>query len=272
MKASLRWIQEFVDLPTTDPQVIATALDNLGLEVEGTETVAAAFTGVIVARVTGIRSHPSADRVRLVTIDDGAGGLEVVCGAWNFDVGATVAYATVGSRLAGGLEVGERDIRGVRSPGMIASERETGIGDEGGGILLLEDEPAPWNRLLPSRCSARCRIRCLGDAQPAGCHVDPGSGPRAWGPLRRAGASDRHVGSLGGGDHRRPGSDRGWARVPALYRPRDRRGDDRSLTAVDAHALTCRRGASHQQRRRRHQLRDARDRATVARVRSRPNS
>ena len=143
MKASLHWIREFVDLPTTDADVIATAFDGLGLEVEGVTPVLSDFSGVIVARVTGIRPHPSADRVRLVTIEDGDGGREVVCGAWNFDVGATVAYATVGSRLAGGLEVGERAIRGVRSPGMICSERELGIGDEGGGILLLDDGLAP---------------------------------------------------------------------------------------------------------------------------------
>ena len=143
MIASLRWLEEFVDLPTRDPAVIAAAFDGLGFEVEAVATVEAQFRGVIVARVTAIRPHPAADRVRLVTIDIGGANLEVVCGAWNFEVGATVAYATVGSRLAGGLEVGERDIRGVPSPGMICSERELGIGDEGGGILVLEDGLAP---------------------------------------------------------------------------------------------------------------------------------
>lgn len=143
MKASLRWLQEFVDLPTSDPVVIGEAFDSLGLEVEAMQAINADFRGVVVTRVTAIRPHPAADRIRLITIDDGAGGREVVCGAWNFDVGATVAYATVGSRLAGGLEVGEREIRGVLSPGMICSERELGIGDEGGGILLLDGSLAP---------------------------------------------------------------------------------------------------------------------------------
>ena len=143
MIASLRWLEEFVDLPTRDAAVIAAAFDGLGFEVEAVATVEAQFRGVIVARVTAIHPHPAADRVRLVTIDIGGANLEVVCGAWNFEVGATVAYATVGSRLAGGLEVGERDIRGVPSPGMICSERELGIGDEGGGILVLEDGLAP---------------------------------------------------------------------------------------------------------------------------------
>jgi phenylalanyl-tRNA synthetase beta chain len=143
MIASLRWLEEFVDLPTREGGVIAAAFNSLGFEVEGVSTVEAQFGGVIVAQVTAIRPHPAADRVRLVTIDLGSSSLEVVCGAWNFGVGATVAYATVGSRLAGGIEVGERDIRGVLSPGMICSERELGIGDEAGGILVLEDGLAP---------------------------------------------------------------------------------------------------------------------------------
>ena len=138
MKVSLRWLREFVDLPTEDPRRLTEVLDGLGIEVEGADELAVPFSGVVVAKVEAIRPHPSADRIRLVTIDDGSGGKEVVCGAWNFEEGATVAYATVGSVLAGGLAVGERKIRGILSPGMIASEVELGIGDESGGILLLD--------------------------------------------------------------------------------------------------------------------------------------
>lgn len=141
MKASLRWIQEFVDLPTVDPDEVARAMTVLGIEVETIERLDAPFSGVVVARVESIRPHPDADRLRVVTLDAGAGTLEVVCGAWNFDSGAIVAYAQVGSVLAGGLEVGEREIRGVMSPGMIASERELGIGEDGDGILVLDGDP-----------------------------------------------------------------------------------------------------------------------------------
>jgi len=140
MKASLRWISEFVDLPTTDPAEVAGALTVLGLEVEGIETVTAPFRGVVIADVLEVEPHPDADKIRVVTIDPGnRTTLRVVCGAWNFDAGATVTYATVGSVLAGGLEVGEKEIRGVMSPGMIASEAELGIGDDAAGILVLRD-------------------------------------------------------------------------------------------------------------------------------------
>jgi phenylalanyl-tRNA synthetase beta chain len=152
MKATLSWIQEFVDLPTDDPDEIARAMTGLGIEVETIERLEAPFSGVVVARVDDIRQHPDADRLRVVTLDVGGGHLDVVCGAWNFEVGATVAYARVGSVLAEGIEVGEKEIRGVASPGMIASEVELGIGDDADGILVLDypfEPGADFAAMLP---------------------------------------------------------------------------------------------------------------------------
>lgn len=139
MRASLRWIQEFVDLPTDDAEKIAAVLSNLGVEVEGIERREVEFSGVVVARVLALRPHPDADKVRIATLDDGRDPIDVVCGAWNFDEGATVAYARVGATLPGGITIGEKPVRGVTSPGMICSEVELGLGDEKGGILILPD-------------------------------------------------------------------------------------------------------------------------------------
>lgn len=143
MKVSLRWIQEYIDLPTDDPDELESVLSNLGIEVERVERIEAGFSGVVVARVLEVGPHPDADKVRIATLDAGGPPTEVVCGAWNFEAGATVAYATVGARLPGGMEVGEKEIRGVMSPGMICSEVELGLGDEAGGILVLDDAHAP---------------------------------------------------------------------------------------------------------------------------------
>jgi len=143
MSVSLRWIEEFVDLPTDDPDEIAAALVGLGIEVESVEHVDVDFSGVIVAEVLEVMPHPDADTLRVVRLDTGSGEHTVVCGAWNFEAGAVVPLAVVGAVLAGGLEVGEREIRGVTSPGMICSEAELGLGDDASGILVLGDGYAP---------------------------------------------------------------------------------------------------------------------------------
>ncbi|MCU0281362.1 MAG: phenylalanine--tRNA ligase subunit beta [Acidimicrobiia bacterium] len=133
---SLRWLQEFADLPD-DGEEVAQALSGLGHEVEGMRRLEAPFSGVVVARVLEVRPHPRADKLRLARLDTGSGEQEVVCGAWNFDAGAVVPLSTVGAVLAGGLQVGEREIRGVLSRGMICSEAELGLAEESAGILVL---------------------------------------------------------------------------------------------------------------------------------------
>jgi phenylalanyl-tRNA synthetase beta chain len=133
-------LREFVDIPTDDPDEIGDLLAGLGHEVESIERLDVPFTGVEIARVESIRPHPDADKIRLVTVDRGGTSQEVVCGAWNFDVGDVVALATVGAVLPGGFEIGSREIRGVVSQGMICSERELGFGDEHDGILVLEGD------------------------------------------------------------------------------------------------------------------------------------
>jgi len=76
----LSWIRDFtpVDAPVPD---LVSALNQLGLEVEGVEQPGADITGVRVARVLGVEKHPDADKLQLVDIDTGSGETRVVCGA-----------------------------------------------------------------------------------------------------------------------------------------------------------------------------------------------
>src|SRR5436305_4436114 len=94
-----------------------------------------------VGAVASVEPHPNADRLRLATVDVGAGERHtVVCGAPNIEAGQKVAYATVGARLRdaeSGKEVVLKRamIRGVESAGMVLSERELGMSEEHQGIL-----------------------------------------------------------------------------------------------------------------------------------------
>ena len=140
MKISLDWLLEFVDLPTKDPQELSAALWALGHEVDGVVELRADWTGVRIARVVTAQAHPNADKVRLCAVSTGGEPIQVVCGAWNFDAGAVVAFAEPGAVLAGGFEIGSREIRGVTSHGMICSENELGLGEDHAGILVLEPD------------------------------------------------------------------------------------------------------------------------------------
>ncbi|HUG32316.1 MAG TPA: phenylalanine--tRNA ligase subunit beta [Acidimicrobiia bacterium] len=140
MKVSLAWLQEFIDLPTTDVNELSYAFDMLGHKVEGVDELGADWTDVYVGEVLDVAPHPDADKVRVCQVDSGTGPTQIICGAWNFEAGATVAVARPGAVLPGDFEIGQRTIRGVESNGMICSERELGIGDDHAGILVLDGE------------------------------------------------------------------------------------------------------------------------------------
>lgn len=143
MKVPIGWLADFIDLPTRDPHELERILVSLGHEVEGIEEFGPSFEGVVVGRVEEVRPHPDADRIRFCRVDDGTVTRDVVCGAWNFEAGAVIAYARAGSRLGTTmdqpLEVGSRKIRGIVSHGMIASARELGLGDDHDGIMVLNE-------------------------------------------------------------------------------------------------------------------------------------
>ena len=103
----------------------------------------------VVGRVAAAEPHPNADRLQLCQVD--VGNLEpqqIICGAWNFGAGATVAVGLPGALLPGfpgPLE--ERPLRGEMSRGMILAEDEIGLGADHAGIMLLPDGLEPGTPL-----------------------------------------------------------------------------------------------------------------------------
>jgi phenylalanyl-tRNA synthetase beta chain len=140
MKISFNWLADYVDPPTWQPDQVAEVLESLGHEVEEVEHLAPQFQRVITARVLEVDRHPRADRIRVCRVTTGGEAMTVVCGAWNFEAGATVALALPGSTISGGMEIGRRSIRGVVSNGMICSERELGLGEDAAGILVFDSD------------------------------------------------------------------------------------------------------------------------------------
>jgi phenylalanyl-tRNA synthetase beta chain len=139
MKASVRWLRELCPELPGDAAAIATRLTSAGLEVEGTEAFGLGAEACFVARVVSTRPHPSRTGLRLVTVDRGTVQQEVVCGAPNVpEAGGLVVLAPLGAHLpAKGMTIEKRTIAGVPSEGMLCSEAELGLGDDGSGILVL---------------------------------------------------------------------------------------------------------------------------------------
>lgn len=138
MKASLSWLKEFVDVEMSATE-IASALTMAGLEVETVSDRYAFLESVVVAHVLEVNPHENADKLRVCRVDTGSEIRTIVCGAPNVAKGMRVALALPGAVLPGGATIETGKIRGVVSEGMICSETELGIGDDKGGIMVLDD-------------------------------------------------------------------------------------------------------------------------------------
>ncbi len=152
MRVPLKWLAEFVRLEVPLERLLE-RLPAAGIEVGEVERVGADWDRekVLVGEVTAVRRHPNADRLTLATVAYGGGReIEVVTGAPNVTVGIAgvkVPLALVGARLVdayapegGTVVLKPSKIRGVRSEGMVCSEKELGLSAEHEGILLLPDE------------------------------------------------------------------------------------------------------------------------------------
>lgn len=138
MLVSLNWLKEFVEIDRSAEE-IADLLTMGGIEVEAITHVGQGLDKVVTARIEGITPHPASEKLRLARISLGKREVEVVCGASNIRVGQIVPYAEPGAVLPSGLEIVEREIKGIASPGMLCSEKELELGDDASGILVLEE-------------------------------------------------------------------------------------------------------------------------------------
>lgn len=150
MRFSYSWLKDFLPELTATPEQVAETLTSHSFE-----TVVAGRLAVdpqiLVAKIVKLEPHPNADRLRLATVETGAGEVTVVCGAPNIQVGDVVPFSPPGTTLVDGeggrFVLKPATIRGVESPGMLNSPQELGLAAWHGGIYLLPPETPIGSRL-----------------------------------------------------------------------------------------------------------------------------
>jgi phenylalanyl-tRNA synthetase beta chain len=151
MKVPVGWLREYVDidLPVTElaRQLVFTSCEVDRIVRRGVPDEGGNLRHFVVGKVLEAGKHPNADKLQLAKVDVGGGEpRSIVCGAWNFGAGATVAVVVPGGVMPGGeLTIERRKLRGELSDGMILSEGELELGSlskggDHGGIMLLPAE------------------------------------------------------------------------------------------------------------------------------------
>ena len=143
MHISRTWLQDYIDIKDLTDKQVADYLTDLGLEVEGVDTIAPLHPKLVVGKVVEANKHPNADSLKLCQVDVGGEELlTIVCGAPNARQGIKVCVAQLGSVLPGDFKIKPTKIRGEKSQGMMCSEKELELSDEHEGIIELDDSHA----------------------------------------------------------------------------------------------------------------------------------
>lgn len=154
MIVSKKILNQWIDVKKIKDQEIAKALNDLGFEVDKVINLASTNSNLIVGEILKIEEHPKSKKLNLCYVNIGRKIAKIICGASNVRVGIKVVVAQIGSKLANGLLINEREILGVISHGMICSLSELGLNpevlsqEELDGIVYLPDN-TPVGSLSP---------------------------------------------------------------------------------------------------------------------------
>ena len=138
MKITYDWLKDHLKINQTEEKLLE-QLTNVGLEVEGVESLSEGQDLFKVAKILKTEKHPDADRLKVCDVDVGDKEIKkVVCGAPNAREGLLTIYAPPGAVIPkSGLKLVVAKIRGVTSYGMLCSESELKLSDESEGITEL---------------------------------------------------------------------------------------------------------------------------------------
>ena len=139
MIITIPWLKDHLQTKANEEKIVH-QLTNIGLEVESVKENLGALSDFKVAKILKTEKHPNADKLKVcdVTLGDNK-IIKVVCGASNAREGLITIYAPPGAVIPKTkFELKVAKIRGIESSGMLCSESELNLSNEGDGIVELK--------------------------------------------------------------------------------------------------------------------------------------
>lgn len=157
VKLSLDWMNDFVPLKDLPLETILQKIAASICEVDGVEDYFSHLDHVVIVRIESLEKHPQADKLQVAQVTDGKNKIQIVSGAPNLKTGDLVPLALPGAEL-GGKKILESELRGVKSSGMLCSEKELGLSEEDAGVMILTNAEAKPGLILRDFLGFRDRI------------------------------------------------------------------------------------------------------------------
>lgn len=112
------------DLQDYKDEEIVTACNSIGTEVE-TIIKHPKLNNLVIGRLLSFSKHPDADKLNVCKVDIGGGKINtIVCGASNLVKEKNVIVALEGCRLNDGRVIEYKELRGIKSEGMLCAYEE----------------------------------------------------------------------------------------------------------------------------------------------------
>lgn len=138
MEASVKLLNEYINLDDYSAKEVADKLTSIGHEVEGMHPFACG-DHLVIGEVLECVPHPDSDHLHVCKVQTSSDDIrQIVCGAPNIAKGQKVIVAMPGCTLTDNFKIKEGVIRGQESNGMICSIAELGIDKR----LLREEDTA----------------------------------------------------------------------------------------------------------------------------------
>ncbi len=145
MNISLSWLKKYVDIDVPVEELCEKMIRS-GFEVESIEDLSETMKNVVVGKIVSMEKHPDSDHLWICQVNIGAAEpVQIITGAQNVFVGATIPAALHNSYLPNGTHITKGKLRGLPSNGMLCSGEELGLkaGDFPGcdvyGIMIMDD-------------------------------------------------------------------------------------------------------------------------------------
>lgn len=159
MKASMKWMNDYVAVEGLDFMQLADTLTQAGIPVEEVVSMDRGISRIFTGRITEVAPHPDAERLSVCQIDclsmEGNPETKQICtSATNVKPGQIVPVAYHKAKLPGGKKINRGKMRGVMSDGMMCSINELGYGkevflqEETEGIFILPNETPVGENIL----------------------------------------------------------------------------------------------------------------------------
>ncbi|HMV81156.1 MAG TPA: phenylalanine--tRNA ligase subunit beta, partial [Leptospiraceae bacterium] len=139
MKLSYSWLNDFADFESLSFDRILHRISLSVCEVDNVEEYFSELENIICAEIISIEKHPDADRLNVCRVNAGRSEIQLVSGASNLKAGMKVPLALPGT-VIGGKKIEEAELKGIRSSGMLCSEKELGLSADHSGVMSLPGE------------------------------------------------------------------------------------------------------------------------------------